>query len=385
MFAGARTGGVWRTTNNGTTWEPVTDSAGITSVGAVAVAPTDENVVWAGTGDNSLTRSAYWGDGVYQSTDGGTTWRNMGLRDTQHIARIVIHPANPGIVWVAALGHLGTPNQERGIFRTTDGGRTWQRQLFVNETTGAVDLAIDRRNPDVLYAAMYDAIRLPWKIMEARPGGGIFKTTDGGAHWRKLANGLPQGNTGRIGLDICRKNPEIVYAVVDNFNLRPGAGRQRDTAFAAPASYIGGEVYRTDDGGGLWRRVSAEGVDVSRKAGYSFNQLTVDPNNPDRMFITGSNLIQSNDGGKTWAGLNNAGLRGRAGHPFTTHLRRFPQLLDRSRGLRPHDRHFRRGVSVSLRRRPHVRPLCQPESRGILCDRCRYGTAVSYIRRPAGP
>jgi len=318
MYAGARTGGVWRTNNNGTTWEPVTDSAGIASVGAVAVAPSDANVVWVGTGDNSLTRSAYWGDGVYKSTDGGTTWTNMGLRDTQHIARIVVHPTNPEIVWVAALGHLGTPNQERGVFKTMDGGHSWQKQLFVNDTSGAVDLAIDYRNPNVLYAAMYDAIRLPWKIMEARPGGGIFKTTDGGAHWEKVANGLPTGSTGRIGLDICRKNPDVVYAVVDNFNLRPGAAQQRDTSFAAPASFIGGEVYRTDDAGSHWRRVSAEGEDVSRKAGYSFNQLRVDPNNPERVFITGSNMIQSNDGGKTWAGLTGGGGGGRGGYPFIT-------------------------------------------------------------------
>ncbi|MDR3703466.1 MAG: hypothetical protein P4L56_27705 [Candidatus Sulfopaludibacter sp.] len=314
MFAGARTGGVWRTTNNGTTWEPVTDSAGIAPVGAVAVAPSNANVVWVGTGDNSLTRSAYWGDGVYKSIDGGATWTNMGLRDTQHIARIVIHPTNPEIVWVAALGHLGTPNQERGVFKTIDGGRTWRKQLFVNETSGAVDLAIDYRDPNVLYAAMYDAIRLPWKIMEARPGGGIFKTTDGGARWEKVANGLPQGNTGRIGIDICRANPDVIYAVIDNFNLRPGAAQQRDTSFAAPASYIGGEVYRTDDAGRSWRRVSREGEDVSRKAGYSFNQLRVDPNNPDRVFITGSNMLQSNDGGKTWAGLGG----GRSGYPFIT-------------------------------------------------------------------
>jgi photosystem II stability/assembly factor-like uncharacterized protein len=315
MFAGARTGGVWRTTNHGTTWEPVTDAAGITSVGAIAVAPSDANVVWVGTGDNSLTRSAYCGDGVYKSTDGGSTWTNMGLRDTQHIARIVIHPTNPDVVWVAALGHLGTPNQERGIFRTTDGGRTWQKQLFLNETSGAVDLAIDYRNPNVLYAAMYDAIRLPWKIMEARPGGGIFKTTDGGAKWEKLTNGLPQGVTGRIGIDVCRRNPDVVYAVVDNFSLRQGAARALDTSFAAPSSYIGGEVYRTDDAGAHWHRTSAEGEDVSRKAGYSFNQLRVDPNNPDRVFVTGSNMVQSVDGGKTWSGL---GGGGRSGYPFTT-------------------------------------------------------------------
>src|SRR5580658_9357823 len=322
MFAGSRNGGVWRTTNSGTTWEPVTDSVGVTSVGAVAVAPSDANVVWVGTGDNSLTRSAYWGDGVYKSTDGGATWMNMGLRDTQHIARIVIHPTNPDIVWVAALGHLGTPNQERGVFKTTDGGRTWQKELFVNDTSGAVDLAIDFRNPNVLYAAMYDAIRLPWKIMEARPGGGIFKTTDGGAKWEKVAAGLPQGNTGRIGIDICRKSPDTIYAVIDNFNLRPGVAQQAvqqlDTSFVPPASYIGGEVYRSDDAGGHWRRVSAEGQDVSRKAGYSFNQLRVDPNNPERVFITGSNMIQSDDGGKSWAGLGGGGGGGRAGYPFIT-------------------------------------------------------------------
>jgi photosystem II stability/assembly factor-like uncharacterized protein len=326
MFAGARTGGVWRTTNNGTTWEPVTDSAGITSVGAVAVAPSDGRVVWVGTGDNSLTRSAYWGDGVYKSVDAGAHWTNMGLRDTQHIARIVVHPTKPDVVWAAALGHLGTPNQERGVFRTTDGGRSWQKQLFVNDTTGAVDLANDPSNPDVLYAAMYDAIRLPWKIMEARPGGGIFKTADGGAHWQKLANGLPEGNTGRIGLDVCRKNPNVVYAVVDNFSLRAGAAQQRDTSFATPSSYIGGEVYRTDDAGAHWRRVSAEGEDVSRKAGYSFNQLRVDPNNPEKVYITGSNMIQSNDGGKTWAGLVNAGPGGRSGYPFITTFGDFRSL-----------------------------------------------------------
>jgi photosystem II stability/assembly factor-like uncharacterized protein len=326
MFAGARTGGVWRTTNSGTTWEPVTDAAGITSVGAVAVAPSDANVVWVGTGDNSLTRSAYWGDGVYKSTDGGNTWTHMGLRDTQHIARIVIHPTNPDVVWVAALGHLGTPNQERGVFKTSDGGRTWQKELFVNDTSGAVDLAVDFRNPNVLYAAMYDAIRLPWKIMEARPGGGIYKTSDGGAHWQKMTGGLPQGTTGRIGLDICRKSPDVVYAVIDNFSLRAGAAQQRDTSFAAPSSYIGGEVYRTDDAGNNWRRVSPEGEDVSRKAGYSFNQLRVDPNNAERVYITGSNMIQSNDGGKTWAGLGGGGGGGRGGYPFISTFGDFRSL-----------------------------------------------------------
>ena len=324
MFAGARTGGVWRTTNGGTTWEPVTDSAGITSVGAVAVAPSDSSAVWAGTGDNSLTRSAYYGDGVYKSTDGGTTWKNMGLADSQHVARIAIHPSNPDIVWVAALGHEYSPNQERGVFQTVDGGRTWVRQLFVSPTTGAVDLVIDRRDPKVLYAAMYDAMRYPWKIQDGGPGSGIYKTADGGKNWEKLENGIPKGTLGRIGIDICRNHPEVLYAVVDNFNPYTGAPRGRGGA--GGEEKIGGEVYRTGDAGRTWQKVSAQADDVSRKAGYSFNQLRVDPNNPDHVFITGSSMIESTDGGKTWAGLGGGGGGGRGRLPFQSTFGDFRSL-----------------------------------------------------------
>jgi photosystem II stability/assembly factor-like uncharacterized protein len=295
FYVAARTGGVWKTVNAGTTFENVTDSQGINSVGAVALAPSNPDIVWVGSGDNTITRSAYYGNGVYRSTDGGKTWRNMGLADTQHIARIVIDPANPDVVWVAALGHLFSRNTERGIFKTADGGRTWKRTLFVNERTGAVDLAIDRRNPNVLYAAMYDAMRYPWKLEDGGQGSGIFKSTDGGSTWKKLAAGFPAGKLGRIGLDICRSRPDVLYAVVDNFN--PGANQRP----------IGGEVYRSDDAGVSWRKVSADSDDVSRKAGYSFNQLRVDPNDPEKVYITGSNMIASSDGGKTWAGLNRAG------------------------------------------------------------------------------
>ncbi len=323
MFAGARTGGVWRTTNSGTTWEPVTDSVGIASVGAVAVAPSNANIVWVGAGDNSLTRSAYYGDGVYKSTDGGTTWLNMGLKDSQHVARIVIHPTNPDIVWVAALGHEYSPNQERGVFQTTDGGKTWTRQLFVNPTSGAVDLVIDAHNPQVLYAALYDAIRFPWKIQDGGPGSGIFKTTDGGKNWARLENGLPTGTLGRIGIDICRTHPEVLYAVVDNFNLYTGP--QRGRGGAGGQEKIGGEVYRTSDSGRTWQKVSAQADDVSRKAGYSFNQLRVDPNNPDRVFITGSSMIESTDGGKTWAGLGGGG-GGRGRLPFQSTFGDFRSL-----------------------------------------------------------
>jgi len=290
LYAAARTGGVWKTVNNGATFELVFKQQ--PSIGAIALAPSNSDIVWVGTGDNTATRSGYWGDGVYKSTDGGKTWANMGLQDSHHISRIVVHPSNPEIVYVAALGHLYTPNQERGVFKTTDGGRTWKRLLFSGDLTGAVDLVLDRRNPDTLYAAMYEHRRFPWRLIDGGPNSGIHKTTDGGATWQKLANGLPGGTIGRIGLDICRSNPAVLYAVVDNFNAK-----------ADGQGPIGGEVYRTQDGGGSWVKMNAASDDVSRKAGYSFNQIRVDPNHPNRIFVTGSSLIRSDDGGKTWSGL----------------------------------------------------------------------------------
>ncbi len=294
IYAALRTGGVWKSSNGGVTFEPVMDSQSIYSMGAIAVAPSDENVVWVGTGDNSATRSAYWGDGVYKSTDGGKSWQSMGLKDTQHIARIVIHPARPDTVYVAALGHLATPNSERGVFKTTDGGKTWKKVLYIGDRVGAVDLVRDPGNPEVLYAATYEHTRLAWVINDGGPGSAIYKTTDGGGNWKELTNGLPKGPMGRIGIDICRSKPNTLYAVYDNHNLRPGATN--------PNATINGQVYRTDDAGATWRKVNPDEVDVSGKAGYSFNQIIVDPNNPDRVWVTGSNYNHTDDGGKTWGG-----------------------------------------------------------------------------------
>ncbi|MGH9410548.1 MAG: WD40/YVTN/BNR-like repeat-containing protein, partial [Vicinamibacterales bacterium] len=265
-------GGVWKTTNNGTTFTPVFDAQNNLNVGAVRVAPSDENIVWVGTGDGFTSRSSMAGNGVYKSTDAGKTWTNMGLRDSQHIARIVIHPANPDIVYAAAMGHLYSENDERGVFRTTDGGRTWKKVLYENPNVGAVDLVMNPKNPNVLYAAMYDKTRLPWQLVPDGPGSGIYKTTDGGDHWTRLTGGLPQADVGRIGLDIYLKNPEILYAVVENDNPRgtPVAG-QRGARPPGVQSVMGGEVYRTDDGGTTWKKMNADDYDVSPKGPYYFN------------------------------------------------------------------------------------------------------------------
>jgi photosystem II stability/assembly factor-like uncharacterized protein len=306
FYVAVRYGGIWKTTNNGTTFQPIFDAQDVTGIGCLAIAPSNENVVWAGTGDASSVRVSYPGDGVYKSTDAGKTWQRMGLQQTHHIGRIVIHPTNPDIVYVAAMGHLWSPNEERGVFKTTDGGKTWKKVLYVNDQTGAIDLIVNRKSPDTLYAAMYDVQRRPWKIIEGGAGSGIFKTTDGGKNWTRLTGGLP-AKQGRIGLDIYQKNPEVLYAVTENFATRPPtdeeARRDRARNLSPQPRSIGGEVYRTDDGGKNWRKMNAAADDVSSKAGYSFNQIRVDQNNDKRIIVNCDSLLSSDDGGKTWLGL----------------------------------------------------------------------------------
>ena len=185
IYVGMRNGGVWKSANNGVTFEPVFDGQPKLSMGDIAVAPSDANIVWVGTGDAFCTRMSTSGDGIYKSTDAGKTWTNAGLGDTHHIARIMIHPANPDIVYVAAMGHLFSPNAERGVFKTVDGGKNWQKVLYVNDKIGAVDLMLVQSAPDTLYAAMYDKVREPWNYEMGGPESAIYKTTDGGATWAK--------------------------------------------------------------------------------------------------------------------------------------------------------------------------------------------------------
>ncbi len=274
FYAATASGGLLKTANNGNTWENVFDRQPSVSIGDVAINPDDPNIVWVGTGEANSRQSSSWGDGIYKSTDGGKTWRQMGLRESHHIGRIVINPADTDIVYVAALGHLWGPNPDRGVYMTTDGGQTWKNVLSVNADTGAVDLAMDPSNPKTLYAAMYQHRRTGWGYNGGGPGSGIFKSTDGGRTWRKLSNGLPKGDTGRIGLDIYRKNPNIIMARVENKD---------------------GGVFRSEDKGETWTKLNS----LNPRPMY-FSQIRIDPNDDKRIYVGGVQLHISDDGGKTF-------------------------------------------------------------------------------------
>jgi photosystem II stability/assembly factor-like uncharacterized protein len=308
FYVATWTGGLWKTTDNGTTFEPIFDQQSKQTIGDVTLAPSNPEIVWVGTGDAFCSRSSYAGDGVYKSLDGGKTWKNMGLKDSQHIARIVIHPKNPDVVYVAAMGHLYSENEERGVFKTTNGGQAWKKVLYVNQKVGVVDLVMNPQNPNIIYAATYDKRRLPWLYENGGSESGIYKTTDGGKTWARLGGGLPGGRIGRIGLDIYPKNPEVVYAVVENANLRPPTKNESDQdqrrGLKPQARQIGGEVYRTDNGGKTWTKMNSAQDNVSTKGPYYFSQLRVDPNNDNNIFVTGISLANSTDGGKTWNDLD---------------------------------------------------------------------------------
>lgn len=308
FYVATWSGGLWKTINNGTTFEPVFDGQSKLTIGDVALAPSAPEIVWVGTGDAFNSRTSYSGDGVYKSMDSGKTWRNMGLRDSHHIARIVIHPKNPDIVYVAAMGHLYSSNEERGVFKTSDGGKTWEKALYIHEKVGVIDLVMNPANPDILYAATYDKQRLPWLYVSGGQESAISKTIDAGKTWARLDGGLPSGKIGRIGLDIYLKNPDVVYAVIENANKRPPTKREVEEderrGLKPQEREIGGEVYRTEDGGKTWAKMNSIEDNVSNKGPYYFSQIRVDPNDDKKIFVTGVCLANSTDGGKTWNDLN---------------------------------------------------------------------------------
>jgi len=276
-------GGLWKSTNHGTTIEPIFNSGSSASTGAVAVAPSNVDVVWLGTGEPANTRANSWGDGTYKSTDGGATWTHMGLRETRQIAAIVIHPKNPDVVWVAAMGREWGTNPERGVFKTTDGGRTWAKVLFVNDTTGVIDLRPDPKNPDVLYAATWQRLRYGGGDMkESGPGSGIWKSTDGGQTWRRLDDGLPTDPMGKINVAPAYHDSRTVYAAILTGEPQRG-GRTSEQ----------GGIFRSDDGGAHWRRMN--GMQTS----YYYNHLHADPSDDQTIWMPVFDLWRSTDGGRT--------------------------------------------------------------------------------------
>ncbi len=304
IYIGTTTGGVFKSVNGGVSFNPIFDHAGaMMSIGAVAVAPSNPDVVWVGTGEADNRQSSSWGDGVYKSADGGVTWQKMGLADTRHIGRIVIHPTDPDTVYVAAAGHLWGPNAERGVFKTTDGGRTFKRVLYRDENTGAIDLALDPRKPDTVYAALYQRQRKGWGFNGGGPGSGIFRSTDGGASWVELTNGLPEGDKGRIGLTLFAGDPRIVYAIVEadatgsrgGMEDQPVRGRGAAPVPTAVAPRSG--IYRSLDGGDNWEHLSP----LNPRPMY-YSRIYLDPAQANRVYIMGSNrgFYISDDGGRNF-------------------------------------------------------------------------------------
>jgi len=297
FYVSTASGGLWKTENNGTTFKSIFVNPGKMPIGDVAVASSDPNIIWVGTGTAASGRISLLGDGVYKSIDGGKTWKHMGLKETQHIGRIAIHPTNPDIVYVAALGFHFSFNEERGLYKTTDGGKTWEKSLYISEKVGVVEVAMEPQNPEVLYAASYDKWRKPWHFEEAGPESGIYKTTDGGKTWTELGGGLPTGSLGRIGIDIYLRNPNIVYATIDNYNTRPSP--KKKTEQERPGRRIGGEVYRSENAGKTWKKMNSIKDRVG--GGKWYGQIRVDPNNDKVIYVQSTVLFRSTDGGKTWA------------------------------------------------------------------------------------
>lgn len=274
-YVASSSGGVWKTTNSGTTYEPIFDSQGSYSIGCVTIDPNNTNVVWVGTGENNNQRSVAYGDGVYKSEDGGTSWQNVGLKTSEHIGKIIVHPQNSGVVYVAAIGPLWSEGGERGVYKTEDGGKTWSQVLKIDEHTGVNDIIMDPRDPNVLYAAAFQRRRTDYGYVSGGPGSGMYKTTDGGKTWEKINKGLPSGDIGRIGLAISPADPEYIYAIVE---------AAKDAGF-----------YRTTTRGAKWEKMSGH-----QTGGNYYNEVIADPIHKDKVYTMGYAISVSEDGGKNF-------------------------------------------------------------------------------------
>jgi len=297
QYVASAAGGVWKTTNYGTTWTPVFDHESTSVIGAAAVFQGNADIVWAGTGEPNARNSVSWGHGVFRSTDGGKSWKNMGLKESRHIGRIVIHPTNPDIVYVAALGRFWGPNKERGVYKTIDGGNTWEHCLALDENTGCVDLAMDPSDHQILYACAYavrrDAFSGGNPASQIGPKAGLYRTRNGGGDWQRLTNGLPKGPFGRCGVDVYRKNPNVVYAVVQTEKTTATVQGQAPNQKLNEAA---GGVFRSDDKGETWKHVNS----LCPRPFY-YGQIRVDPNDDLRVYVLGIAMSASSDGGKTFS------------------------------------------------------------------------------------
>ncbi len=279
FYFGGASGGVWKTTDAGATWTPLFDKQPIASIGAIAVAPSDHNVIYAGSGEACIRGNISYGNGVYKSVDGGKNWNNVGLRDTRHIGAVIVHPRNANIVFVAALGHAYGPNEERGVFRSTDGGATWQKVLYKDNKTGAIDVVFDSKNASTLFASLWEVYRTPWSLNSGGPGSGLFKSTDGGSTWTRLeGHGLPSGIMGRIGVSVSGADSNRVYAMIESKE---------------------GGLYRSGDGGESWTRVNEDGR--MRQRAWYFSHIFADPESADTVYVLNTGMFRSTDAGKTFS------------------------------------------------------------------------------------
>ncbi len=285
FYFGSVGGGVWKTINAGRTWTPIFDSAASASIGAIAVAPSDPNTIYAGTGEADMRDSIQFGDGMYRSNDGGKTWKHIGLEDTKQIGRIIVDPRNSNLVYVAALGNAYGPNSDRGVYRSRDGGTSWEKVLFKNNDVGAIDLNFDPANSQIIYAALWNVRRPPWFIYAPAngPGGGIFKSINGGATWKQIDEGIPVDGRGRIGISVSPTNRNRIYAAVD----------AKD-----------GGIFRSDNAGLTWTRLSSDKRLWDR--GWYFEKITADPKDANTVYVMNTSMYKSTDAGKTWTAIKGA-------------------------------------------------------------------------------
>ncbi|MCX6573447.1 MAG: hypothetical protein NTX99_05590, partial [Candidatus Aminicenantes bacterium] len=302
VLVATASGGVFKSVNAGTTWEPIFDNGGSASIGDVAFFQKDPKIIWVGTGEECVRNSVAWGDGIYKSTDGGKTFARMGLETTQTIARVLTHPADPNTVYVAASGHPWGYTGDRGLFKTTDGGATWTKLaggLPNDGKTGAIDLVMHPTDPETLYVAFWQRLRQPWRFDSGGPNSGIFKTTDGGATWTKLTQGLPPGDLGRIGLAISRSNPKVLAAVVEAaFQPQPTVRQgndQKPNPEYDDMTKLGTGVYRSEDGGATWTFMSRQ-----NNRPFYYSHIYLSPVEDKWVYWLATNMSFSPDGGKTW-------------------------------------------------------------------------------------